>query len=497
MAKKTSLLSGLSNAKTRTFVILFGAIIIVGVAIAISRGKKADEDVISKQASQTVGVPSSIRATPGATVASPKYREIQIKENEERAQEAMKKKSSAIPTIIGAVSENPGDKGNADQLALEAALRRQQGDKGKFQLGGAEGGGFGAGGIGADGFGEGGAGGEFGAGGAGGRGGQGGEFGAGGFGKSERDREREAQEARLKEQRDRLEKQRADAERAKELERQRLLALQQQKEYEAAVQRVAAQMKASSSVLKTEWDRAPNQTYVQGALADKPFKGKSSSSSSSAGVIATDGVTRTPRVGIGRDGKPTIKRKVFIKAGTILFGVIDTAVDTDEPGPVLATVVAGKYSGGKLIGAFTHGPQQTAVTLNFNQMTVPKKIHSFGVSVVAIDPETARTAIATDYDRHLLQRYGTLFISSLAQGYGQAITQQGTTTVSPLTGTTTTSTPPLDNKEQLLAALGEVGKQVGAATKQYFNTPYTVTIDKGTSVGLLFLNDVDVTDEEG
>jgi intracellular multiplication protein IcmE len=160
-------------------------------------------------------------------------------------------------------------------------------------------------------------------------------------------------------------------------------------------------------------------------------------------------------------------------------------------------VVSGKYNGAKLIGSFQHQAQQTAITISFNQMTVPKRIHSFSVSVVAIDPDTARTALATDYDRHLLQRYGSLFASSFLQGYGQAIAQQGTTTTSPLTGTTTTTTPPLDGKQQIQVALGEVGKQWSQQIKPYFNTPYTVTVDQGTSVGLLFLSDVEVTDEEG
>ncbi len=516
MAKKpANLLSGLSSSKTRTFVILFGVIIFIGILIAYLRRDKGPEDVLAKQSSQALAVPADIRATPGS-VAPEKQRELIMQENEKRAQEALKTKSSAIPTIIGAIT-NPNDKNSVDAAAIDAATKNQERDKlGRLGLGDAGGSGFagggafganglngaggagaggvgGAGGAGAGGaFGAGGAGGAFGAGGAGGAGGAFGANGEGGFGKSAADRARELQEQRLREQRELLEKQRAEQERLKELERQRRLAEQQQREYEASVTKIANQMKTYAGTAYQDWSKFPNQAYVQGQLAGKTFTPQSTDSGTSTTRNSSSASPQATRLGNVRPSP----RKVIIKAGTILFGVLDTAVNTDEPGPILATIVSGKYNGGKLIGTFTHQAQQTTVTMSFNQMTVPKRAKSFGVSVVAIDPDTARTALATDFDRHLLQRYGTLFASSFIQGYGQAITQQGTTTTSPLTGTTTTTTPPLDNKQIFYAALGELGKQWSQAIKPYFNTPYTVTVDQGTSVGLLFLSDIDVSDDE-
>lgn len=52
MAKKPSnLLAGLTNAKTRTFVILFGAIIVIGVGVAVMRGNQESSDVLSDRKS--------------------------------------------------------------------------------------------------------------------------------------------------------------------------------------------------------------------------------------------------------------------------------------------------------------------------------------------------------------------------------------------------------------------------------------------------------------
>ncbi len=325
MAKKpANLLSGLSSSKTRTFVILFGAVIVIGVLVAYLRRDKGPEDVLSKQGSQALAVPADIRATPGSVVPE-KQRELLMQENEKRAQEALQKKSSAIPTIIGAIT-NPNDKNSVDAAAIDEATKNQQRDKlGRLGLGDANGSGFagggafgangangagglggagqggafgagGAGGLGQGGVGQGGvgqggvgqggvgqgglgqgglgqggagAGGAFGAGGAGGAfgaGGAGGAFGAGSdgtFGKSAQDRARELQEQRLKEQRELLEKQRAEQERLKELERQRRLAEQQQREYEASVQKIAGQMKTYAGTAYQDWSKFPTQAYIQ------------------------------------------------------------------------------------------------------------------------------------------------------------------------------------------------------------------------------------------
>jgi intracellular multiplication protein IcmE len=116
---------------------------------------------------------------------------------------------------------------------------------------------------------------------------------------------------------------------------------------------------------------------------------------------------------------------------------------------------------------------------------------TFGIKAVAVDPETSRTSLATDVDRHYLLRYGTLLASTFMTGYSKVITNQGTTNTSATNGgTTTTTTPTLSGRKEIFAALGDVGKGLGTAFASNVNRAYTVTIDSGTSVGLLFLGDV-------
>lgn len=474
MAKaKNALMTTLSNTKSRTFLILFGAVVVVGVGLLVFGGSEEQEDILAKQGSQTVGVPSNIKSTPGGVV-SDQYRDLLEKENERRAQEALKAKTSAIPTIIRAVSESENDQGkfsfNQDNTAQNQNLKND----GQAPFGSPNEGDF----LGS----------------------------TGPFTKSALERQREEQENRIREQRERVQRMKAEQERAKvraeQEERQRQVLAQEQKEYQDAVTKINRQMVAYTQSAHQEWSKMPIQSYQAGQLAENELCDKCRLVKAEETVKAAPKTLSSPNLSAAertRENEPQVtKKKVkeVIKAGTILFGILETSINTDEPGPVLATIINSKFQGSKLIGQLQHESRQEKVTITFNQMSIPKGLSSMSVQVVAIDPDTARTALASDVDHHYLMRYGALFASSFIEGYGEAIQDSGSTTVtSPLTGATTTSTPVLDNQEKFLSALGEVGTAWAEQAKKVFDIPYTVKVEQGTSIGLLFLTDAPVPED--
>ncbi|QLH41358.1 MAG: pentapeptide repeat-containing protein [Coxiellaceae bacterium] len=168
-----------------------------------------------------------------------------------------------------------------------------------------------------------------------------------------------------------------------------------------------------------------------------------------------------------------------VKAGTILFGVMDTSVNSDEPGPILATIVEGPYKGSRLLGQFQRVEKR--LLLSFTIMNVPSLPQSVGINAVAIDPDDARTALATHVDSHYLLRFGTLFASSFITGLGNAISQSDSTTNITVSGISTT-TASKSAAEQGLMALGEVGKQFGSVLAPIYTKPPTVTLDAGTGI---------------
>lgn len=222
---------------------------------------------------------------------------------------------------------------------------------------------------------------------------------------------------------------------------------------------------------------SPLQQFVQGT----PPAIKVAAPGATVVTTTTGGVGGTSVTTIGATPEPAVK------AGTVMYGVLVTAINSDEPGPILGNIVSGKFKGGRLLGTLTNQGQTVMVT--FNSLTMPNIPASIPINAVAIDPCTARTAFSTYTNNHYLLRYGTLFASSFIQGYGQAFQTSGQTVIS--TGlATATTTPDLSPAGKFLVALGNVGTRYSAVLGNVFNTPPTVYVSSGTAMGILFLSDV-------
>lgn len=195
----------------------------------------------------------------------------------------------------------------------------------------------------------------------------------------------------------------------------------------------------------------------------------------------------------GQPGTP-IGTIPFIKAGTILFAVLDTEVNSDYPDtPVMATVVAGKYKGAKLLGKLTTAKsavgQLDRVSLNFSLMNLEEWVSSKTITAFAIDPDKARTALASNVDYHYMQRFGAIMATSFLQGYSNAITSSGSTSTPSVFGTTTT-TSTISPANKIAVGLGQIGQTLGNTTQNWVNRAPTVKVDSGVGLGILFMADV-------
>jgi polyhydroxyalkanoate synthesis regulator phasin len=183
----------------------------------------------------------------------------------------------------------------------------------------------------------------------------------------------------------------------------------------------------------------------------------------------------------------------LIKSGTIYFGVLDTGVNSDYPdSPVMVTVVDGPFKGATILGKVvtSKGPagQLDRVALNFTVMNMPNWDKAKTITAYAIDPDTARTVMASSVDYHYMMKYGATFATAFLQGYANSITQAGTSTTG-IFGTSTTH-PSLSPGQKIATALGQVGQTLGTATQNYVNIPPTVKVDAGVGLGILFMSDV-------
>lgn len=265
---------------------------------------------------------------------------------------------------------------------------------------------------------------------------------------------------------------------AAQQESQQLAAYSQQRQQK--IQELMSAMEAQKSQAMATWNDIPQQVLVQGEWA-ATVKGPV--------VDANGAVTYGANSGTAAAAPP----EVILKSGSILFAVLDTAVNSDEKGPILATIVSGPLKGSRLTGTMVVQSNDESLALNFTSINMPNESKSMGISAVAIDPDTARTALAGDVDHHYLMRWGSLFASSFIQGYASAVASAGqtSTTSQGAAGTvTTTTTPALDGRQQLFEGLAEVATKWSEVVAKNFDTPNTITIDQGTGIGVLVTADL-------
>ncbi|MAZ38890.1 MAG: hypothetical protein CMF49_02125 [Legionellales bacterium] len=432
----------LSNMRTRTILFATGGILILVIIVGFI-GFSSNEQTEGQSA--TVRTTRNIQSVPGLTAATPEYASVQQNLNEQNYNSAVKKQGSAIPTVIGqdkngAQNNGLGFPGTQNKNNASSAKNANKNGKTKANAANPN-----------DPMAK--------------------------LSRSDLERLAEQQKKQL----DALNSQ--DSKQDTQAEQQQL------QQAQSAMQRQAQQLMASWS----GGSAAPTQQYVAGKTEIATLPG--ASGSGQAGTNTSSNSTSSTSAG-SASGSP------IIKTGDILFAVLNTEVNSDEPGPIMATVVQGPLKGAKLVGTIqqtrdipgSNGP--TRVVLNFTTMSVPNEQNSLGVSAVAIDPDTARTALASEVDHHYLERYGSLFASAFLEGYGSAVQQSGSTVTNSIFGGSSTAYGSLSGIEEVAAGLGQVGQEWGSQLGDVLDRPNTIVVHSGVGLGILFLSDVTL-DQQG
>ena len=252
------------------------------------------------------------------------------------------------------------------------------------------------------------------------------------------------------------------------------------------LQNLMTAMSAQAGQLITAW-QPPIMQHRAGSPDEKKNKnGKEADGTQASGNDAAGGDAAAGQV---RPPPPPL-----IKSGTMIFAVLDTQANSDYPdSPIMATVVEGKYKGARLLGKLVTAKgvagQMDRISLNFSMMNMEEWTHSKNITAYAIDPDTARTVMASDVNYHYLKRFGAIMATSFLQGYATAITTSGATGTTGTFGSSTTN-PQLDPRQKIMVGLGQMGQQLGQATQQWINIPPTVRVDPGVGLGILFMADV-------
>lgn len=179
------------------------------------------------------------------------------------------------------------------------------------------------------------------------------------------------------------------------------------------------------------------------------------------------------------------KGAAFVRAGTIVPAVLETAINSDEPGPVLARIVTGPLAGARLIGSMKTANE--TIVVQFTTLSIPGAKGSFRINTYAVDPDSSNTGLASDVNHHYLARYGLGLAAAFISGYGEAVQSLGSSSV--VSNGTVVSTSDLNNKQIAESALGKVGQKLGSNIDRDTNIPTTVKVNSGISIGVLFMSD--------
>lgn len=178
----------------------------------------------------------------------------------------------------------------------------------------------------------------------------------------------------------------------------------------------------------------------------------------------------------------------LVRAGTIIPGVLISGLNSDTPGPVLAQIVSGKLKGARLIGEMK--ASNSGIVIQFTKLSMVGQPKTFEINAYAIDPNTTSTSLASDVNNHYFLRYGLGLAAAFVSGYGEAVSNQGTTTTVGAMGNVVQTQGQLDNAQITKSAFGKVGQKLGSEIDKDSNKAPTVTVNAGSPLGILIMSDL-------
>lgn len=197
--------------------------------------------------------------------------------------------------------------------------------------------------------------------------------------------------------------------------------------------------------------------------------------------VAADGTTP-----VGANGKGAEVDKVIVSAGSIVYGQLMNELNSDLPGPVLVSLLSGPFAGGRAIGKLEVRDEYLVLTFD----KVIKDGVVYRAQGVALDEQTTLTGQASSIDHHWFSRVILPAAAKFITGYASAAAETATQTTTTSGGGVVQDNPKPDAKEQVYAGVEEGASQLSDILEDNQNRPITVHLNKGTTLGVLFVENI-------
>lgn len=205
-----------------------------------------------------------------------------------------------------------------------------------------------------------------------------------------------------------------------------------------------------------------------------------------------------------RDGDAESRSNVIIREGDMSYATLLYGYNSDDAqqAPIFATLHDYGDTGGPsyLDGMRLQGVlklSRESAVIEFTR-AIPKNRPAFPISAIAVSPNLDRVGVAGRVNRHVIERYSSLFIGGLLQGAGQAGqllldggNKSGTTIIIGDNSNVQSDNSDLSDAEKVaIASLLPIGDNLASAAQQGFNRPPTVSAPAGFGMGVVFLEPI-------
>lgn len=206
--------------------------------------------------------------------------------------------------------------------------------------------------------------------------------------------------------------------------------------------------------------------------------------SATADPLALQGFGQTPSAASATG--MAAEEKTILPAGSVVYGQLMNQLNSDMPGPVLVSLASGPFAGGRAIG--TLEVREDHMILSFSR--VVKDGVTYRVQAVALDEATTLTGQRSSIDRHYFTRIVLPAAAEFIRGYARSASQLATSTTTTDGGGVVQETSTPDTRQELLSGAEEAADVVSEIFREQSRRPVTVHLNKGTTMGLLFLDTV-------
>ena len=194
----------------------------------------------------------------------------------------------------------------------------------------------------------------------------------------------------------------------------------------------------------------------------------------------------------------------LIPQGTVIRGVLETAIQSDLPGMVRATTSEDVYSfdGRRILipkSTMLTGEYRAGLTTGQTRVFIvwTRMLRADGVSMALGSGGTdtlGRAGLAGEVDNHYFARFGSAVLLSIVGGASSFLAGLNSTgnSVTTAAGATTTAQQAQTQAQQ---TAGQTANDLAnTALKESINIPPTIIIDQGTRIDVLVKRDLDFSD---